>query len=137
MYREIGGSLPSVQGVPRDRMVVNRYTGCSEKMVGSSLWSRVVYGRTPGGTVQAKIPILYRSDSAVLYCPDVCNCTVLFAPRTVPAVCRTGPCLDSSSGRSVVRVLYRSGYFHGMFNNKSSCVGRTIFTVCSIIYRPV
>ena len=36
----------------------------------------------------------------MLYRPDVCNCTMPYVHRTVPAVCRTGPCLDSRSGRS-------------------------------------
>ena len=36
----------------------------------------------------------------MLYRPDVCNCTMPYVHRTVQAVCRTGPCLDSWSGRS-------------------------------------
>ena len=49
-------------------------------------------------------PFLYRSDLVtfrrMLYLPDVCNCTMPYVHRTVPAVCRTVPCLDSRSGRS-------------------------------------
>ena len=48
--------------------------------------------RTPGVTPQAKImyhPVLYRSDLVksrrMLYSPDVCNCTMPYVPRTVPA----------------------------------------------------
>ena len=50
------------------------------------------------------VPFLYRSDLVtfrrMLYRPDVCNCTMPYVHRTVPAVCRMGPCLDSRSGRS-------------------------------------
>ena len=47
------------------------------------------------------VPSLYRSDLVtfrrMLYRPNVCNCTMPYVHRTVPAVCRTGPCLDSRS----------------------------------------
>ena len=37
----------------------------------------------------------------MLYRPDVCNCTMPYVHPTVPAVCRTGPCLDSYRWKSI------------------------------------
>ena len=44
--------------------------------------------RTLGVTSQLKpcnVPILYRSDLVKSRRPDVCNCTMTYVPRTVPA----------------------------------------------------
>ena len=56
-------------------------------------------------TVPIFVPFPLSNIPALLYRPDVCNCTMPYAPHTVPVY--VVPCLDSRSGRSVVRAMLK------------------------------
>ena len=104
-------------------------------------------------------PFLYRSDLVtyrrMLYHPNVCNCTMPYVHRTVPAYAVRYPCLDSRSGCSytsettvwvlsvhpyfdttacLVDVQYEYNYKHTVYSEYSTLLLNILYIEAGPVY---